>query len=272
MTNKTFVQRKTLGLALGSGGWRGQAHIGVIKALVEAGIRIDYIAGASAGALVGGAYASLENIEQVEQIFKDESTKKTLRYAFSDPKLKWGVFQGKRITKIITNVVGDKKIEDLTIPFCALATDLLTGQVVEIKKGSLPMAIRASASVPFVFEPLEYQSYRLIDGGTAVPIPVKTVQQMGAQVAIAVNLYKNIFPVRAKQMSPIKAVLKTSQVMLYHLAQYSCQTADFVLEPDIQETQIYSNPFSGFVNNKGVSKVGEKVVQENLEAIRQLLS
>lgn len=269
---KKFQQRKTLGLALGSGGWRGQAHIGVIKALVTAGIKIDYIAGASVGALVGGAYCAIGDINALEKAFTEEANNKTLRKAFSDPGLKSGMFKGEKVTQIFEELVGDKKIEKLKIPFCAISSDLLTGKVIEMKDGNLALAIRASTSVPFVFEPVKYKNYRLIDGGTAVPVPVKTVKQMGADVVIAVNLYKNIFPIQAKKMSLLKAMLKTSHVMLYHLAKYSAQAADLILEPNIKEGNIYSNPFTGFVTKQDTIKVGEKITQENIDKIKDLLN
>jgi len=221
---------------------------------------------------VGGAYCALEDITVLEKAFKKEATGKTMRKAFSDPRLKWGMFKGGKVTKIFEELVGDKKIEKLKIPFCAISSDLLTGEVIEIKDGDLALAIRASTSVPFVFEPVEYKKCRLIDGGAAVPVPVKTVKQMGADIVIAVNLYKNIFPISVKKMSLLKAMLKTSHVMLYHLAKYSSQAADLILEPDIKEGKVYSNPFSGFITKKDTIKTGESVTKVNLKKIKELLS
>ncbi len=269
---KKFIQKKTLGLALGSGGWRGQAHVGVIKALVEAGIKIDYISGTSAGAMIGGAYCALDDVAGLEKIFREKINKKSLFWAFSDPKPSWGMFKGEKITEIFEGLVGKHQIEDLKIPFCALSSDLLTGEVVEINEGNLAMAIRASTSIPFIFEPVKYKSYRLIDGGTAVPVPVKTVKQMGAEVVIAVSLYKNIFPVKASKMSSLKSVLKTMQIMMYHLARHNCRLADIILEPDIKESRIFSDPFTGFVKDQGVIEAGEKVTKDNIKAIKKLLS
>ena len=129
-----FNKKKTLGLALGSGGWRGSAHIGVIKALEEAGIKISYIAGSSAGALMGGSYAIDRDIKKVEQMFRDEMNFRKLLYAFSDPRPRWGIFKGERMIKIWENYFGKQQIEKLEIPFTALACDLLSGKAVELKK------------------------------------------------------------------------------------------------------------------------------------------
>jgi NTE family protein len=107
---KIFTQRKKLGLALGSGGWRGQAHIGVIKTLIEAGINIDYIAGTSSGAMVGGAYAALQDITLLEKAFKEKINKRSLLYAFSDPKPSWGMFRGGKVIEVFEYIVGQKQI------------------------------------------------------------------------------------------------------------------------------------------------------------------
>lgn len=269
---KKFVQNKKLALALGSGGWRGQAHIGVIKTLVNNGIRIDAIAGTSSGAMVGGAYCALGDVTLLEKSFREKINKKSLLYAFSDPRPSWGMFRGEKVTKVFEDLAGKHLIENLKIPFRAISTDLLSGEVVEISEGDLATAIRASTSIPFVFEPVRYQGRHLIDGGTSVPIPVKTARQMGADVVIAVNLYKNIFPVKADKMSSFKSILKTTQIMMYHLASHSCQMADLTLEPDITESRSFSDPFTGFVNKKGVINTGEKITLENLEKIKKLLS
>lgn len=267
-----FQQKKKLGLALSSGGWRGSAHIGVIKALEEAGIHIDYIAGASAGSLMGGSYAIDRDIKKLERLFKEEMNFRKLFYAFSDPRPSWGIFKGNRMVKIWESYFGKHKIEDLEVPFTAMACDLLSGKAVELNKGDLSTAIRASVSVPFVLQPVLVDGKRLIDGGAAVPIPAKTARQMGAEVVIAVNLYKNIFPINPEKMSSIGATLKSSQVMLHHLAEYSAQNADLILRPDIKENSNYSDPFSGFVNNKGTLDTGYEVVMENIEEIKKLLS
>jgi len=266
------MKQKKLGLALGSGGWRGLAHVGVIKQLIKSGIKIDYIAGSSAGALVGGLYSALQDINQIEQIFRQQMNYRRLLYAFSDPRPKWGIFKGKRIEKIFEKYLKNKSIEDLKTPFCALTCDLLTGQVVEINKGSLSRALRASIAVPFVLEPVLWHKMRLIDGATAVPIPVKTVRQMGAEIVIAVNLQKNQFPMTDHKISSFKTLLKTTQVMLYHLAEHTSRPADLILKPDINENGNYSNPFSGFVSKRETIKDGERVVKKNLNRIKKLVN
>lgn len=266
-----MAKQKKLGLALGCGGWRGLAHVGAIKELTKHGIKIDYIAGSSAGALVGGMYAAFQDIDKVEQIFRDNMNYRRLLYAFSDPRPKWGLFKGDKIKKIFELYLGKTRIEDLPLPFCAMACDLLTGKAVELKSGQLSKAIRASLAVPLFLQPVSWQNMRLIDGGAAVPVPVKTVKQMGAEVVIAINLQKNHFPMIDHKISALKTAMKTSQVMLYHLAEYSQAPADLVLKPNIKENGDYSNPFTGFVKRNDVFADGEEVVKENIETIKKLL-
>jgi NTE family protein len=152
-----------------------------------------------------------------------------------------------------------------------MACDLLTGQAVELKSGKLSKAIHASIAVPFLLQPVKWGKMRLIDGGSAVPVPVKTVQQMGAQVVVAVNLQKNQFPMDDHKISSLETALKTSQIMMHHLGKYTQQAADIVLFPDIKESGEYSNPFLGFVKRGDVLADGQAVVKENINKIKELL-
>lgn len=267
-----FHQRKTLGLALGSGGWRGQAHIGVIKALEAAGIRIDYIAGASAGALIGGAYAATQDIKSIETAFRTQVNWRKMLQLFSDPVLSHGLFKGGQATKVIGELVGQHQLEQLPIPFWAMAADLRTAQSVALKTGDLAEAIHISTAVPFVFEPITHGEQLLIDGGAVAPVPAAAAKEMGAEVVLAVCLYKNIFPESKKKLSKTHTVVKTIQLMMYNLALHGMREADLVLWPSLKESLRKAEPFSGFVGNNNSIAAGEQVVTENLAHIKALLS
>ncbi len=184
------VPPKKLGLALGSGSARGWAHIGVIRALIEAGIRIDYVAGTSIGALVGAIYAS-GNIESLEEIVLQLDWKQIA--SFLDVVIpKSGLIDGNRISEFIRTHVGAKNIEDLPLPFCAVSTDLATGNEVVIKDGDIIEAVRASISVPGIFTPVRKGGMILVDGGLVNPVPVSVVREMGADLVIAVDLNHDI--------------------------------------------------------------------------------
>ena len=177
---------KTVSLVLGSGGARGLAHIGVIHWLEENGYEIRSISGASAGALIGGIYAAgkLDEFEQwVRAITKlDILTLLDLSWSRS------GLVQGDKIINTLVDLVGDQTIEDLPIPFTAVATDISSEKEVWINSGRLFDAIRASISLPLFFTPYDYKGVKLIDGGVLNPVPIAPTFSDDTDITIAVNL------------------------------------------------------------------------------------
>ncbi|MCC6711401.1 MAG: patatin-like phospholipase family protein [Candidatus Pacebacteria bacterium] len=262
---------KRLGLALGSGGWRGLAHLGVMKALLTHGIKFEIIAGSSAGALMGGAYAATQDIEKLESFFKSLKMKDLIKL-FGDFRPDQGLFRGESFKTIIQQVIGEVKIEDLPFSYGATAVDFNSGELIFIKEGSLTTAIRASVSVPLVFQPVKVGNKQLVDGATRMPVPVELARELGADKVIAVNLYKNVFPVKSGKYSSIQMALKSSHLLLSELARRDCETADLALYPDIPEGKNYSI-FSKFIGNaEQIIKFGEQIVELNLSKIRQLTS
>ena len=189
--NYTYDQLKDnnlkIGLALSGGAAKGLAHIGVIKALEEAGIKVDYIAGSSMGALIGAAYASGVPIDTLEKIAVDTDWKTSMKL-FVPGLSTSGLINGKRVKKFLRTLYGNKNIEDLLIPFAATATDISTGKLFVINRGSLLEAVRASISIPIVFTPVKYKQILLVDGGLVDPVPIDVVREMGADYVIAVNV------------------------------------------------------------------------------------
>jgi len=177
-----------VGLALGSGGARGWAHLGVLKALSERRIRVDAIAGASIGALVGG-FAAAGQVPVLEQLLREMDLKRVI-YLFAGKTLpRSGLVDGRKIVELIRHHVGSTEIRDLVIPFCAVATDLGTGDEVVMNKGDVVTAIRASISIPGVFTPVKHDGRYLVDGGLVNPLPVSCLRRMGCERIIAVNLH-----------------------------------------------------------------------------------
>lgn len=268
--NKGTKKYKKVGLALGSGGWRGLAHTGVIKALLRNNIDFEIIAGSSTGSIMGGYFAAVQDIEKLEFILKNIRFQDLLK-VFSDFRPAQGLFKGNQFKKVITDVVGDINIEDLPLKFAATAVDFMSGELVFIKEGPLGKAIRASASIPLVFQPVSIDGKKLIDGATRMPVPVFLARELGAEVVIAVNLYKNVFPVEAEKYGSFQTALKSSHLLLRELARRDCKTADITLYPDIPEGKNYSI-FSRFIGNaENIIGYGEKVVEENIEEIRKVL-
>ena len=174
-----------IGLALGSGAARGWAHIGVLQALDELGIKADIIAGCSIGALVGAAYAAgqLSSLEEWVRGFTRLQVMGLLDPAFSG-----GLFRGDKVFGIAEEKVGELKIEELSLPFACVATELESGRECWLQKGPLMEAVRASCSIPGMFVPVKHDDRWLIDGAVVNPVPVSLCRAMGADVVIAVNL------------------------------------------------------------------------------------
>ena len=179
-----------IGLALGSGSARGWAHIGVVRALSEAGINIDYIAGTSIGSVVGAVYAS-GNIDTLEEVVLQLDWKQ-IAYFFDVVLPKSGLIDGKKLSAFVRSHVNGVNIEELPIPLGAVSTDLATGDEVIIQNGDIIDAVRASISVPGIFTPVKKNGAFLVDGGLVNPVPVSVARQMGADFVIAVDLNHGI--------------------------------------------------------------------------------
>jgi len=262
--------RKTVGLALGAGGARGLAHIGIIKVLLENNIPIDYIAGSSAGALVGGLYAALEDIKPIENLatglhYKD------LAQLFFDPIFKGGIVKSDKIGKFLSSLVDDVSIESLKIPFTAVATDAMFGTPVLLMKGKLASAIRASSCIPLIFSPMKIDEQLLIDGGASIPVPVSVVRKMGADIVIGVNLEAHYFPEKQESIAPLKLstpriAWNTLNMLRFHLAKEHVRYADVIVEPNVPYLT-----FDKFVHGQVIIEEGIRVMSLQIPRIKELL-
>jgi len=265
--------RKTIGLALGSGGWRGLAHIGVLKEFNREGIPIDYIAGSSTGALVGGLYSYFRDTNKIEEIVNGLTYRK-LYQILLEPGRRLGIIKGGKYTTFLEKTVKGAEIQDLKIKFAAVTTDLFSAKAVEIKRGKLSTAIRASSSIPVVFRPVRRKGKYLIDGGAVAPVPVKTVRKMGADIVVAVNLYNNIFPFHLEYLKKPKLTSWTISrisyhMMLYSLAKENVREADIVINPKIWEGHF--DIFSKFVNNRSTIEDGQEAARQIIPKLKSLL-
>ena len=178
--------QKNVALVLSSGGARGLAHIGAIEELEANGYKISSIAGCSMGALIGGVYAA-GKLEKFREWMKTVDRKKMLELTDFSLSLNHLV-KGKRIIEAIMEFVPDVAIEDLPIPYCAVATDLIAGKEVVFNKGSLFEAIRASISLPSFYEPVQRDGMILIDGGVINPIPLNRVKRNAGDILVGVDV------------------------------------------------------------------------------------
>lgn len=175
------------GLALGSGAARGLTHIGVLKALEEKNIKIDYISGSSIGALIGAAYAMGMPVSEMEKIALKTDWKLMAKIFLPTLSLS-ALLNDKYLSEFLSTYFIDKTFEDLEIPFSAVASDIETGEMVVINSGYLLNAIRASISIPVLFSPVIYNNQKLVDGGLVNPVPVDIVRSQNVDRVIAVNL------------------------------------------------------------------------------------
>lgn len=174
-----------IGLALGSGSARGWAHIGVIRALRDAGIEPDIICGSSIGAFVGAATAC-GDLDKLEHWVRSLSWKEVL--GFFDVGLNGGLIKGEKLLDFFTRHFTDRDFHDLPLPFACVATDLGSGREIWLKEGSVAHAVRASIALPGLFAPIPRDGGFLVDGGLVNPVPVSLCRAMGADIVIAVDL------------------------------------------------------------------------------------
>ena len=176
-----------IGLALGGGSARGLAHIGIIDALLESGIRISAVAGTSIGSLVGAGLAS-GKYDRIRDYALSLNVRRAI-FGICDPSFPFtGLMEGRKATEMFTEMLEVENIEDMPIPYCAVCCDHGTGERVVLDRGPVKNAIKASISIPGLFEPLELDGRILLDGGIVEPVPVRAARELGAEFVIAVDL------------------------------------------------------------------------------------
>lgn len=180
------MPKKKIGLALGGGAARGWAHIGVIEALADCGVKVDLVAGTSIGALVGSVYAS-GTLDSFKKAILEIDRKKIismLDVVFP----RCGLLDGKKVTDFFKSYISGRVFSDLDIPFGAVATELQTSNEIWLTQGDITAAVRASIAVPGLFTPVMIEDRLMVDGGLVNPLPVSLVRSMGADIVIAVDL------------------------------------------------------------------------------------
>lgn len=216
-----------IGLALGGGAAKGFAHIGVIKMLEASGIHPDVVAGTSAGSVVGALYASgMDPFQMQETAFGLDETKIRDVRLFSG-----GLVQGQALQDYVNQLVHKQPIERLKLPFAAVATQLETGTRTVFVSGNTGQAVRASSSIPGVFEPVEIRGMHYVDGGVVSPIPVDAARQLGADFVIAVDISAK--PGGKNPQGMFNIMGQSITIMGRELAKQEIARADVVIRPVI---------------------------------------
>lgn len=231
MAARNTEKRPSIGLALSGGAARGLAHVGVLKALSEHDIPVDFLAGTSAGALVAGTYASGMSITEIESIARSLRWRDVGRMTMS----RMGVQSNERLEQYLRSRLPVTRFEEFPIPFAAVATDLKSGRGVILQgEGDVPFAIRASCAIPGWYVPVTDEHGRqLVDGGLVANIPSDVARSMGADVVIAVDVNAEGATFLGPSLSIISVVLQSMMLVQRTASLYQSAVADLVIKPKI---------------------------------------
>jgi len=249
---------KNIGLALGGGAVLGAAHVGVLKALLELDIKIDYISGTSIGAFAASFYAFGKSYEEIEDI-----ALKLKWIDISDLSIsKFGLLSNKKLGRLIVKHLGDKNIEDANIPLSLIATDATNGKKVILNKGPLAEAVMASTSIPGIFKPVDIDGKILLDGGIVENVPIDTVKEMGSEFVIGVDLNsKNIYN---KPDNILDVLVNSFHFLVQERVKSQTELANLLIEPDLSQFNRTST--------KHIDKLIKIGYEESIKVLKQGLA
>lgn len=255
-------QPARIAVVLGGGGSKGFAHIGVLKVLEAQKIPINMIVGTSAGSLVGSLYASGKTAFELHDIALKMDKDKVIDY---DWKI-WsgGLIIGDKLENFINSQVKNTPIERLSIPFYAVATNVATGEEVVFARGNTGMAVRASCSVPAIFQPFKMGNITYIDGGVVSPVAVDVARRNGADIVIAVDISGGLN--RTVPDGMIDSLKKSVDIMYSKIAGYQIKNADVVIRPNMRN--IGSTDMEKF--NEAILE-GEKAATQKLPELQKII-
>ena len=250
-----------IALALGGGAARGFAHVGVIKALEAQGIVPDIIVGTSAGSVVAALYAGGANGFELQKLALSMEDGSVSDWVLPDR----GFIRGEALQNFVNKALVNRPMNALPRKLAVVATELQTGEMTVLRSGDVGLAVRASSSVPGVFQPVRIGGREFVDGGLVSPVPAKVARDMGADLVIAVDISSK--PKNAKVSSMIDVLLQTFTIMSTTVAQYQLGQADVVIRPDVG-----SIGGTDFQSKHLAILEGEKAAAEKMEQIRAALA
>ena len=257
-------RKPVIGLVLGAGAARGFAHVGVIKALEAQGIRPDIVVGSSAGSVIAALFASGATGNDLNRLALnlDEATIADWGLPFAGRF--GGLIKGDALQNMVNREVQNKSIEQMRIPLGIVATELQSGKGVLFRSGNTGLAVRASCSVPGVFQPAVISGKEYVDGGLVAPVPVSYARQMGATLVIAVNISSE--PVHQDASGTFGVMQQTISIMQRSINQYELKNADIVITPHLK--QMSSGDFK---SRNAAILAGEVAAQEQMMALKEKL-
>lgn len=225
------VPEPRVALVLSGGAARGFAHIGVIRVLEQERIPVDLVVGTSVGSLIGALYASHKDSFELEWAAFQLDQDDLFDFGIVNAVVGMGYAKGEKLERFVTQSVKQRDIEQLRLPFAAVATDLNWGQRVVLDKGSVARAVRASSAIPGVFEPVSHQGKLLVDGGVVDNIPIDVAKAKGADLVIAVDISADVGNTDIKNV--VDVMLQASNIMFAVNVGFLRQGADVLVQPKI---------------------------------------
>lgn len=250
-----------IALVLGGGATRGFAHVGVIKVLEAQGIVPDIVVGTSVGSFVGALYAAGYSATDLERVASQLDERLIGDWSLPDR----GFFRGEALQNFVNRAVQDRPLEKLNRDFAVVATELQSGEPMVFRRGNTGMAVRASSSIPGVFQPVAINGREYVDGGLVSPVPVRVAKSLGAGLIIAVDVSSK--PRYGKTGDSIDMLLQTFTIMGQAIAGSELPEADVVIRPDTSGLGL-----ADFANRQSTIQAGEKAALASLAVIRQKIA
>jgi len=240
-----MINGKKVGIALGGGATLGAAHIGILKALEEKNIEIQYISGTSIGSLIASLYAFGISVDKIEEIAANLKWLDITNLSLS----KYGLLSNTKMEKLISQHIKYSNIEESKIPLTMIATDISNGEKVVLEKGNIAKSIMASTCIPGIFKPIEIDHKMLVDGGIVENVPVKTLKKMGAEFIIGVDL--NPIHSHGKPNNIIDVILNSFHYSIKQTVAAQTMDSDILFKPDLSQYSLSSTKNIGKLIQKG---------------------
>jgi NTE family protein len=258
------VPKPKIALVLGGGAARGFAHVGVIRVFEQEKIPIDMIVGTSAGSLIGAIYASDMNSFDLEWTAFSLEKDNIFDYAIFSAVTGMGPVKGDKLEEFVKTKVPVANIENLKLPFAAVATDLNRGTRVVLDHGPVARAVRASSAIPGVFNPVEHQGRLLVDGGVVDNIPISVAREKGADIVIAVDISENVVNFNVTNL--IDVVIQSANIMFNENVKYKKKEADVLISPAVGSVGMLD-----FTQKKRCMQAGIEAAQKAVPEIRKAI-
>lgn len=256
-----------IGLALSGGAARGIAHIGVLKYLEELGVKPAFVAGTSAGSIVGALYCSGKSVDQLSKIASTISWKDLIN--FSIPKI--GIIDSKRLLKILKEYLGEVTFEDLEIPLLVNAVDLVSGKEIVIEEGPVVEAVQASCAVPGIFTPVRWKQYLLVDGGLLDNVPAVHLESKNIDYKIAVNVGAQS-PVKKEPGNIFEILIQSYDIIRRDRYVPAYESADTIIEPELGDIAFHDTSKPGVLIDRGYDAARKAINNKSFKKKRSFWS